>query len=73
MVEAIGWAATFLFACSYFFSSRQVLQVIQASSALLWVGYGFIIQSMPVVIANVIIISAAIFVSLRNRLVRQEG
>lgn len=59
-LEYLGWFATALFAVSYFVKSRRHLQYIQAVSATLWVAYGVAISSMPVIIANVIIILAAL-------------
>ena len=67
MLESIGWLATALFALSYFVKSRVHLQYIQAASACLWVGYGITIGSNPVIIANLIIIGAALVSRLNKR------
>jgi hypothetical protein len=68
MFEWIGWAATAAFATSYFFKDPAVLRRIQAVAALLWLCYGALIHSLPVVVANVIVAAVAGFSSLRPRL-----
>ena len=40
-----------------------MLRRIQAVAALIWVGYGFMIGAMPVVAANLIVATAAIYSS----------
>ena len=55
----IGWVATALFACSYFFKQPAALRKIQAGAALLWVAYGLIIHALPVVAANVVVAAVA--------------
>lgn len=71
MLEALGWVATSLFAISYLLKTRQALQIIQASSAALWIGYGIAIDSSPVIVANVIIIASALY-STGKSLLRKE-
>jgi hypothetical protein len=60
----IGWIATAVFSTSYFFKGASTLRWIQAGAALLWVTYGLLIHAMPVVVANVIVASAAVYSSL---------
>ena len=60
----IGWIATAVFSTSYFFKGASTLRWIQAGAALLWVIYGLLIHAMPVVAANVIVASAAVWSSL---------
>jgi hypothetical protein len=61
LVNSIGWVATAAFASSYFFRRPTTLRVVQATAALLWVAYGFLIGAMPVVVANVIVAGAAVY------------
>jgi hypothetical protein len=63
-VAAIGWLATAVFASSYAFRQPLILKRIQAAAALLWVIYGFAIDAMPVVVANVVVAGAALWSSL---------
>ncbi len=57
--EWIGWLATAVVASSYFFKQPAMLRRIQATGAAMWLVYGLIIHSMPVVVANVIVAGVA--------------
>ncbi|HEV8042475.1 MAG TPA: hypothetical protein VGP62_26595 [Bryobacteraceae bacterium] len=63
-LEWIGWVATAFFASSYFFKQPDVLRKVQAGAALLWVIYGLIIHAFPVVVANLVVASVALYSSL---------
>ena len=63
MLDAIGWAATAIFASSYFFREQAALRRIQAAAACLWVAYGLAIGALPVVAANLIVAAAAFYSS----------
>lgn len=63
MINWIGWAATGVFAASYFCKQPKMLRMVQAIAALMWVSYGFLIGAMPVVVANVIVALAAVYSS----------
>jgi hypothetical protein len=67
MLDVIGWVATAIFSCSYFFRRPKALRWIQASAALIWVVYGVMIHAVPVVAANVIVALAAVGSSVRTR------
>lgn len=64
-LETLGWTATALFACSYFFTRAAVLRAIQAAAAVLWILYGLQIHSAPVVVSNIMVGVAAVYTSLR--------
>jgi len=66
-LEWIGWVATALFACSYFFKQANVLRKVQAGAALMWVVYGVIIHAFPVVVANVVVASVALYSTFLDR------
>jgi hypothetical protein len=76
-LEWIGWVATAFFASSYFFKQADVLRKVQAGAALLWVIYGLIIHALPVVVANLVVASVALYSSWRstreNRLPHGRG
>jgi hypothetical protein len=57
--ECLGWTATGVFVASYFFSRPALLRAVQMLGALLWVMYGFLIHALPVIVANVLVFSAA--------------
>lgn len=58
-VECLGWAATAVFVASYFFARPSWLRAAQMLGALLWVTYGLLINASPVIVANVLVFSAA--------------
>jgi hypothetical protein len=66
-LEWIGWVATALFASSYFFKQANVLRKVQAGAALMWVVYGVIIHAFPVVVANVVVASVALYSTFLER------
>jgi hypothetical protein len=58
-IECLGWAATAVFVGSYFFGRPSQLRAVQMFGALLWVIYGVLISASPVIVANVLVFSAA--------------
>jgi hypothetical protein len=79
MIEYMGWAATAVFVSSYFFERAEVLRLVQMVGAIMWIIYGVLIGALPVIVANVLVFSAAAWASIRGRLgtshrsVRQAG
>jgi hypothetical protein len=65
-IECLGWAATAVFIGSYFFARPSVLRGVQMLGALLWVVYGLLIGASPVIVANVLVFSAAAWTTLRK-------
>jgi hypothetical protein len=65
-IEMLGWAATAVFVGSYFFARPSVLRAVQMVGALLWVTYGVLINASPVIVANVLVFSAAAWTALRK-------
>jgi hypothetical protein len=61
----IGWVATAVFASSYLCREAASLRRVQAAAAVLWVGYGVLIQAAPVIVANLIVAGMALASSLR--------
>jgi hypothetical protein len=62
----IGWVATALFVSSYFFKEPATLRRVQGIAALAWAAYGVVIHALPVIVANVIVASAAAWTSFRR-------
>ena len=71
-IELLGWAATTVFVASYFFSRPSLLRSAQMVGALLWASYGVLINSTPVIVANVLVFSAAAWTMYRKAPVRQS-
>ena len=65
MNDALGWVATALFVSSYFFRRPALLRAAQMSGAALWIVYGALIGATPVIVANVLVFSAAAWTMLR--------
>jgi hypothetical protein len=64
-VESLGWAATAVFVASYF-TRAAVLKRVQMAGALMWVGYGLLVQAWPVVAANLLVFAAAAWTAKRG-------
>lgn len=65
-LDMIGWVATAIFATSYFVKDAAMLRRIQACAALMWIGYGLAIGSMPVVGSNALVAALAVYSSFRR-------
>jgi Bacterial inner membrane protein len=65
-VEWLGWAATSVFVGSYFFKKPALLRAVQMIGASMWVAYGLLIGASPVIVANVLVFSAAAWTMLRK-------
>jgi hypothetical protein len=65
-VEFLGWGATAVFVGSYFCLRPSVLRGVQMLGAALWVVYGVLISSSPVIVANVLVFSAAAWTMFRK-------
>jgi hypothetical protein len=72
-IESLGWAATTVFVASYFFSRPSLLRGAQMAGALLWTTYGVLINSTPVIVANVLVFSAAAWTMFRKAPARQTA
>ena len=63
MLAWIGWVATAVFAASYLCRSPALLRRVQAGAALLWIGYGVLLEAPPVIVANLIVAAVALYSS----------
>lgn len=63
----LGWTATAVFVGSYFFAGPTTLRALQMAGALLWIIYGVWIGAAPVVVANLLVLSAAAWTLARER------
>jgi hypothetical protein len=64
--EYLGWVATAVFVGSYFCFRPALLRGVQMCGALLWVMYGVLIGASPVIVANVLVFSAAAWTLVRR-------
>jgi len=65
MAELVGWLATAVFVSSYFFKQPAALRRMQGVGAVVWMAYGALIHSNPVIVANIFVAAAAIWSSFR--------
>jgi hypothetical protein len=63
--ETLGWAATATFVGSYFFPRPALLRAAQMAGAILWMTYGVLIRELPVIVANILVFSAAAWTMVR--------
>jgi uncharacterized protein with PQ loop repeat len=61
MISSIGWLATAIVTASYFFRSHRTLRFVQALGAVVWLTYGVLINSKPVMVANIIVAVVALY------------
>ena len=64
-IDGLGWAATAIFSASYFCRTQERLRTVQMVAAVLWTIYGISIGASPVIVANVLVLSAAAWTTLR--------
>ncbi len=62
----LGWLATATFAVSYFFRRPAATRAVQMFGAALWISYGCLIASAPVIVANALVLAAAAWATLRS-------
>jgi hypothetical protein len=65
-IEYLGWGATAVFVASYFCPRPSLLRGVQMIGAALWVLYGVLINALPVIVANVLVFSAAAWTMFRK-------
>lgn len=71
--DIVGWTATALFAASYFLREPRALRLTQAAAALLWLAYGIALRATPVIVANVIVATLALWSARSTRGARQDA
>jgi hypothetical protein len=70
----MAWvAATCVFVGSYFFKRPALLRAVQMLGALMWVAYGLLIGASPVIVANVLVFSAAAWTIFRKTSAPEAG
>jgi hypothetical protein len=67
----IGWLATALFVVSYFCKEQATLRRVQGVAAVAWAVYGGMIHALPIIVANVIVASVAVWSSFGRPAVGQ--
>jgi len=66
VADTVGWTATAVFVASYFFSRPAMLRGLQMLGAVLWIVFGVLIASKPVIASNVLVFAAAAWTLFRR-------
>jgi hypothetical protein len=72
-VSALGWSATAVFVGSYFFPRPSLLRAAQMAGSALWIAYGLLIGATPVIVANMLVFSAAAWTAIRRSPTRDSN
>lgn len=63
MTSSVGWLATAIITASYFCTGQKTLRMVQGFGAVVWMTYGILIGSTPVIVANIIVAVVALYSS----------
>ena len=66
MGDWVGWLATGLFGISYLCKRELHLLWVQAAGASVWMTYGIVLRSPPLIVANVIVATMAAQKAIRT-------
>ena len=59
--ETIGWIATLIIIISFLVNDIKTLRIFSLIGALLWVVYGFVINSNSIIFLNTVIVGIQIY------------
>jgi uncharacterized protein with PQ loop repeat len=60
-IEILGWVATLVIIVSFLVNDIKTLRTFSLIGAILWIIYGFVIQSSSIVFLNLVIIGIQIY------------
>ncbi len=67
MIEALGYFASSLTVISFLMKDVYKLRIINLIACILFIIYGFLIISIPVVIVNVVVATIQVIYLIKNR------
>lgn len=67
MTEVLGWVATAVVLLSFTVQDMRKLRMVNLVGCLLWIGYGFILMSKPVIFVNISIALVHSYWLIKNR------
>jgi 4-amino-4-deoxy-L-arabinose transferase-like glycosyltransferase len=67
MTEVLGWIATAVVLLSFTVQDMHKLRMVNLVGCLLWIGYGFILMSKPVIFVNISIALVHSYWLIKNR------
>lgn len=60
-IEILGWVATLIIIVSFLVNDIKTLRTFSLIGAILWIIYGFVIQSSSIVFLNLVIVGIQIY------------
>lgn len=60
-IEILGWVATLVIIVSFLVNDIKTLRTFSLIGAILWVIYGFVIQSSSIVFLNLVIVGIQVY------------
>lgn len=67
MTEFLGWVATAFVLFSFLLQDMHKLRIVNLVGCILWIGYGFIIMSKPIIFVNSSIALIHAYWLIKNR------
>ncbi len=67
MTEVLGWIATAVVLLSFTVQDMRKLRMVNLVGCILWIGYGFILMSKPVIFVNISIALVHSYWLIKNR------
>jgi hypothetical protein len=67
MTEILGWVATAVVLLSFTVQGMRKLRIVNLLGCILWIGYGFILMSKPVIFVNISIAIIHTYWLIKNR------
>ena len=67
MTEILGWIATAVVLLSFTVQDMRKLRMVNLVGCILWIGYGFILMSKPVIFVNISIALVHSYWLIKNR------
>lgn len=64
--DTVGWIATAVFVASYFQPRPVMMRGLQMLGAALWIVFGVLIASRPVIASNMLVLAAAAWTLVRK-------
>ena len=71
MIQAIGYLATFITGLSFMMKDIKTLRLVNASGCLVWIIYGVLLNSTPIIITNIGIFGIHFSKLLKERYIKR--
>lgn len=72
MIQAIGYIATFITGLSFMMKDLKTLRLVNALGCLIWIFYGALLNSVPIIITNVGIFGIHFSKLLKEKYIKQD-